>query len=108
MKDRHERKHRRTARHPACIEMMANANFDAVPSLAEAMGLTSEEPMTKIDGKLYTEYSRRMKAIELMRKAQKLLDEAAKYIDGDRRTANFVEEHISGISRDAYQFQATA
>jgi hypothetical protein len=41
-KDRYERRHRRTAKNRHCIEVMANANFDAVPSLSEAMGL--EEP----------------------------------------------------------------
>jgi hypothetical protein len=40
--DRYERRHRRTARNVNCIEVMANADFDAVPSLPEAMGL--EEP----------------------------------------------------------------
>jgi hypothetical protein len=38
-KDRYERRHRRTARNYASVETMASANFDAVPSLAEAMGL---------------------------------------------------------------------
>jgi hypothetical protein len=38
-RDRYEREHRRTHRHPACVEMMAGANFEAAPSLAEAMGL---------------------------------------------------------------------
>jgi hypothetical protein len=42
--DRYERRHRRTARNINCVEVMANANFDAVPSLSEAMGL--EEPTT--------------------------------------------------------------
>jgi ribosomal protein L37E len=40
--DRYERRHRRTARNVNCIEVMANADFAAVPSLSEAMGL--EEP----------------------------------------------------------------
>lgn len=42
-RDRYERKHRRTAKNPACVEMMAGADFDAVPSLAAAMDL--EPPM---------------------------------------------------------------
>lgn len=37
MKDRHERKHRRTARHPECVRMMAEANFDAVPPLPDVL-----------------------------------------------------------------------
>lgn len=37
--DRYERCHRRTVRHPESISMMAGANFDAAPSLSEAMGL---------------------------------------------------------------------
>lgn len=41
-KDRYERRHRRTARNANCVEVMANADFDAVPSLSEAMAL--EEP----------------------------------------------------------------
>jgi hypothetical protein len=41
-RDRYERKHRRTARHPECVRMMADADFDAVPSLAEAMGLEGQ------------------------------------------------------------------
>jgi hypothetical protein len=41
-RDRYERRHRRTARNVNCVEVMANADFDAVPSLSEAMGL--EEP----------------------------------------------------------------
>src|SRR4051812_43501042 len=42
--DRYERRHRRTARNINCVQVMANADFDAVPSLSEAMGL--EEPAT--------------------------------------------------------------
>jgi hypothetical protein len=43
-KDRYERQPRRTKRQVReSVEMMANANFDAVPSLAEAMG---NEPMS--------------------------------------------------------------
>ncbi len=38
-RDRYERRHRKTAANTECVAMMANANFDAVPSLAEAMGL---------------------------------------------------------------------
>lgn len=45
MRDRYERRHRRTAAHPECIALMSQANFDAAPSLAEAMGLEGE-PMT--------------------------------------------------------------
>jgi hypothetical protein len=45
-KDRYERKHRRTHKHPESIAMMAGANFDAVPSLAEAMGATDYLAMT--------------------------------------------------------------
>ena len=41
--DPKERKHRRTHKHPASIAFMAGANFDRVPSLAEAMGLTADE-----------------------------------------------------------------
>ncbi len=37
--DPKERRHRRTWRHHESIALMASANFDAVPSLAEAMGL---------------------------------------------------------------------
>ena len=51
-KDTNERKHRRTAKHSACIETMAKANFDAVPSLAEAMGL--EEPTEPETGETST------------------------------------------------------
>ena len=39
-RDRYERKHRRTRRHPEAVAFMASADFDAVPPLAEAMGLT--------------------------------------------------------------------
>lgn len=39
MRDRAERRHRRTVRHPDSINLMAGANFGAVPSLSEAMGL---------------------------------------------------------------------
>ncbi len=38
-RDRHERRHRRTARNHASVAVMTGANFDAVPSLSEAMGL---------------------------------------------------------------------
>lgn len=41
-RDRSERKHRRTTANPASIAMMAGANFDAVPSLAVAMGTATE------------------------------------------------------------------
>lgn len=37
--DKHERKHRRTDRHPESVAMVANADFSAVPPLTEAMGL---------------------------------------------------------------------
>ena len=40
-KDRYERSHRRTDRHPDSVSMMSNADFDRVPSLSEAMGLES-------------------------------------------------------------------
>ncbi len=39
MKDKGERRHRKTWRNTACVEMMANADFDAVQSLEAAMGL---------------------------------------------------------------------
>lgn len=38
-RDRYERKHRRTSKHPECVAMMANANFDRCFSLSAAMGL---------------------------------------------------------------------
>lgn len=38
-RDRYERKHRKTHKNPEAMTTMANANFDAVPSLAEAMGV---------------------------------------------------------------------
>ncbi len=41
MRDRYERKHRRTCKHPDAIAMVANADFSRVPPLAEAMGLES-------------------------------------------------------------------
>lgn len=47
-RDGYERKHRRTWRHPESMAIMAGADFDAVPSLAEAMGLTEEPKMTTI------------------------------------------------------------
>lgn len=51
LKDKYERKHRRTWRHPDCVEMMANANFDAVPPLSVAMGLeTLEEYQASLCG----------------------------------------------------------
>lgn len=49
-KDRYERRHRRTWRHPAAIEFMAKADFDAVPSLAEAMGLEGPAPSVGQEG----------------------------------------------------------
>lgn len=39
MRDRYERRHRRIFAHPESVKMMAKADFDAVPSLATAMGL---------------------------------------------------------------------
>lgn len=39
VKDKNERKHRRTTKHPECVATMAGADFGAVPSLSEAMGL---------------------------------------------------------------------
>lgn len=42
-RDRNERRHRKTAANPECVAMMANADFDAVPSLAEAMGLVPSD-----------------------------------------------------------------
>lgn len=48
LKDKAERKHRRTRRHPECVATMANADFDAVPPLSVAMGLeTPEAPVSK-------------------------------------------------------------
>lgn len=35
----HERKHRRTWRHPECVAFMAGADFNRVPTLSEALGL---------------------------------------------------------------------
>jgi hypothetical protein len=46
-RDRNERQHRRTVRNPGCQAVMAGADFDAVPSLAEAMGLQPESDMSK-------------------------------------------------------------
>ena len=43
-RDKAERRHRRTWRNHNCVEMMARADFDAVPPLAEAMGLTDCDP----------------------------------------------------------------
>lgn len=37
-KDKNERKHRRTARHPEVKAIMAGANFEGTESLAAAMG----------------------------------------------------------------------
>lgn len=37
MRDRYERKHRRTHRHPESVTFMASADFDKVPPLAEAI-----------------------------------------------------------------------
>jgi hypothetical protein len=36
--DRHERKHRRTARHPECVAAMAGADFEAAFSMEAALG----------------------------------------------------------------------
>ena len=41
MRDRYERRHRRTAKHPECIAIVANAYCDG-PALSEAMGLEDE------------------------------------------------------------------
>lgn len=38
-KEWRSRRHARTHRHPECVAVMANANFDAVEPLAVAMGL---------------------------------------------------------------------
>jgi hypothetical protein len=46
-KDRKERKHRRTARHPECVAVMAGADFDAVPPLSVAMGLEADVNQTE-------------------------------------------------------------
>jgi hypothetical protein len=35
--DRHERKHRRTWKHPEAVAMMASADFGAVPPLADVL-----------------------------------------------------------------------
>jgi len=45
-KDRYERRHRKTHRNADCVEAMSNADFDAVPPLAEAMGLTPPAGLT--------------------------------------------------------------
>lgn len=37
-RDRYERKHRRTHRHLEAVAFMASANYNAVPSLSEALG----------------------------------------------------------------------
>lgn len=42
-KDRYERRHRRTAAHPEAMSIMASANFDAVPSLADSLRAADEE-----------------------------------------------------------------
>jgi chloramphenicol 3-O-phosphotransferase len=42
-----EREHRRTARHPEVVRMMAEANHDAVEPLAVAMGLCTAEEYAK-------------------------------------------------------------
>lgn len=39
-RDRYERRHRQTLRHPAGIALVASADFNAAPPLVEAMGLT--------------------------------------------------------------------
>lgn len=52
MKDKHERKHRRTHKNHECVRMMANADFDGVPSLAEAMGFTSEPRIKPMGSKI--------------------------------------------------------
>jgi hypothetical protein len=45
MRDKYERRHRRTAGNPESMAMMAGANFDSLPSLAEAMGLEEAQPV---------------------------------------------------------------
>ncbi len=39
MRDRNERRHRKTAMNPASVQFMVNANFEDAPSLSAAMGL---------------------------------------------------------------------
>ncbi len=52
MRDRNERKHRRTTKHSEVIEMVSKADFDANLSLAAAMGLEEpEEKETKPESK---------------------------------------------------------
>ena len=58
MRDRYERRHRRTVRHPEAMETMASANFDAVPSLAEALGLEDTVTHTHVGYRKDTGYLR--------------------------------------------------
>lgn len=46
-RDRYERRHRATAANSGCVEAMASADFGAVPSLSEAMGL--EGPALRVN-----------------------------------------------------------
>ena len=39
MRDKKERRHRRTWMHPECVKMMAGADFENTMSLSAAMGL---------------------------------------------------------------------
>jgi hypothetical protein len=52
-RDLHERKHRRTAKHPAAAEIMANANFSAAGSLREAMGF-AQPVLAYFEGEIFS------------------------------------------------------
>jgi len=46
-----ERRHERTHAHPECVQMVGGADFAAVPPLAVAMGLMTQEEYDALYGK---------------------------------------------------------